>query len=341
MALPTRPPPPMKTMRPIVANAAGYVRSSSARLVSGASGTRVTAPAAAAASRASRSSSTARARVRSQGGGRHPEVAHAVVAVHVAARRPAPRAAAARHRRDGHVAAAGGLEHGEGVAHDVGQRARCRRRRSPRAGRGPGAARRGAGRRRRRHPVSTSRTTGRAGMGRSCRMPATEHERSRAENTPSAHGDPRRACSTEPDRARPRHSAGWRGVTYRRQVLSATPRPLATRRLAATTCALLALAARRVRGRPGRPPVDHDHPLDRAVEHRPEHGIRLALGHPGRRRGLRVDDVRRPDPRPAARAAAHGRLRRQRTRSGRSTTWSATRTSATSSTSAGGTAPTR
>ena len=47
-----------------------------------------------------------------------------------------------------------------------------------------------------------------------------------------------------------RHSAVPGDVTYRRQVLSATSRPLTTRRLAATTTALLALALAGCSGAP-------------------------------------------------------------------------------------------
>ena len=260
------------------------------------------------------------ARVGAQGGGRHPEVGHAVVAVHVARvdrlLEQGPRGTGA-HR---HVAAAGGLEHGQGVAHDVGQgcvaadtghraQVEARVQRGEQEGTG----------------VVDTRVDvedhGEGGHGVDCvgcRRPRTtveggEHA-GRARTSSAGHAASprtRRVLYSRP--GLPRHSAGWRGVTYRRLVLSATPRPLPTRRLAATTSALLALALAGCAGDPAGPPSTATDPLDGAVERRPEHGIRLAVSHARPGRGLRVDDVRRPDPRPAARPAAHGRLRRHRT----------------------------
>ena len=116
-------PPPMKTIRPIRAKACGCTRASSARLVIGASGTTVTgAPAAACASMASRSRSIAGRGSGREGGRRHPEVGHAVGAVHVPGVDRLLEERARGPDADGDVAAAGGLEHHEGVAHDVGQR---------------------------------------------------------------------------------------------------------------------------------------------------------------------------------------------------------------------------
>ena len=116
-------PPPMKTIRPIRAKACGCTRASSARLVIGASGTTVTgSPAAACCLDGVAQEVDRGARVGAQGGRRHPEVGHAVVAVHVAGvdRLLEQRARGPDAHR--HVAAPGGLEHDEGVAHDVGQR---------------------------------------------------------------------------------------------------------------------------------------------------------------------------------------------------------------------------
>ena len=295
-------PPPMKTIRPIRANACGCTRASSARLVIGASGTTVTGCARGrlrvdgVAEEVDR-----RAGVGAQGRGRHLEVGHAVGAVHVAGvdrlLEDRPRGTDA----DRHVAAAGGLEHQQGVAHDVGQRgvaahAGDRPQVEPRVQRGEEE---GAGvvdsgvdvedHGKARHGVDHG------GCGRT---PTTRRGwrtlRRRAGRT---------ACSPRVDqRARHpgcRHSAVRGDVTYRRRVLSATSRPLHDPPPGRHHLRPAGPGARRVRGRPGRfghlARTHHAGPLltgrhECHVERDAQHGIRLA--HPGRRGGLRVVDGR-------------------------------------------------
>ncbi len=113
----------MKTMRARPRAASGYIRSSSATFVIGASGTSVTgSPRSAASARTARSSSTAcrGSAVRVDGG--RPEVAHPVVAVHVPCLPGRLEERAARAAGDGDVGTARGLEHEQGVRDDLVER---------------------------------------------------------------------------------------------------------------------------------------------------------------------------------------------------------------------------
>jgi hypothetical protein len=104
------------------------------------------------------------ARVRREGRGQHPEVCHAVGAVDVAGVDGLLEQRAGGADPDRHVVAAGRLEHREGVAHDVGERRVA-------ADAGHGAQVQGGWSAARSNaqasstPVSTSRMTGRLGMG--------------------------------------------------------------------------------------------------------------------------------------------------------------------------------